>query len=71
MVIRNMGSLYVQGIVFPLYLQDYYMHENEYSSMLSSSLRRGWIQQEISYGRLQRVIVNEFVKASIEKKDSL
>ena len=50
-----MGSLYVQGIVFPLYLQDYYMHENEYSSVLSSSLRRGWIQQEISYGRLQRV----------------
>ena len=68
-VIRKMGSLYVQGMVFPLYLQDYYVHANEYSSMLSSSLRRGWIQQEISYGCLQRDIVNEFVKVSIEKKD--
>ena len=88
-VIQKMGTLYVYGNVYPLYLQDYlqdYLHKhedddsedlpkllelslNDSSYSLSSSLRRGWIQQEISFGQMQKDIVLEFVKTCIKSKD--
>ena len=69
-VISRMGSLYLRGLVYPLYLHDYKCdHDNSNTDMLSLSLRRGWIQQEISFGRLNRDVVCDFVKSSLLKND--
>jgi len=67
-VISRMGSLYLKGSVFPLYLQDYYSGHYE-GDLLSLSLRRGWIQQEISFGKLNNEAVKKFVESSIKNED--
>ena len=67
-VLNTMGTLYDQGTVFPLYLQDYATGFTS-SSKTFEAIRRGWIQQEISYGTLPKAIVKDFVFAAISKKD--
>jgi hypothetical protein len=46
-ILNKMGELYTRGVVLPLYLLDFVKMRN--SEALMISLRRGWIQQEISY----------------------
>jgi len=72
-VLRHMGPLYSTGIVYPLYLEDFCRGLTEAKGesrkllkrSLLAALRRGWIQQEISYGKLDAEIVRHFVQMCI------
>lgn len=66
-VLNKMGSLYLDGVVWPLYLEKLARGDSDNASVMSA-LRRGWIQQEISFGRLHISVVEQFICACIEKK---
>jgi len=63
-ILNKMGELYTRGVVLPLYLLDFVKMRN--SEALMISLRRGWIQQEISYGELHKETTKLFVNTCIE-----
>ena len=62
----NTGELYTRGVVLPLYLLDF--TSNLDSEALMIALRRGWIQQEISYGLLHTETTKRFVEKCIESE---
>ena len=75
-VIDNMSPIYCETEVICLYLTDFcrYVQPSESEKLPRSSrrrdqcleaLRRGWIQQEVSFGRLNTAVVSEFVRECI------
>ena len=60
------GRTYTRAVVLPLYLFDFTV--NRKSDDLMTAMRRGWIQQEISYGVLHRTTTEHFIKTCIKSE---
>ena len=66
LILNTMGELYTRAVVLPLYLFDFTV--NRKSDDLMTAMRRGWIQQEISYGVLHRATTEHFIKTCIKSE---
>ena len=53
--IKTMGDLYLQAITLPQYFLIGDIHTAQ------EAIRRGWMHQELAYGRLDRYAVNSFI----------
>jgi hypothetical protein len=63
--LNNMGRLYCEAEVWPLYLADFCANSSADSGAGATTstleaLRRGWIQQEVSFGTLNQGVVAAF-----------
>lgn len=70
-VMSQMGIHYLNCVVYPNYLSDDVNSTKtiEKESSFAESLRRGWIQQEISYGSLNREVISNFVYYCLTSSD--
>ena len=75
-IMNKMGLLYANGKVKTMYLEEYCNqiagdsdHNELKKEKVLTSLRRGWIQQEISFGELSVDIVRKYFNECIQNND--